>query len=212
MGKDIRGFGITLASPCQVSWDSMSGDERIRFCSLCKKNVYELSGMSRAEVLRLLERKPDACARFFVRTDGTVLTDDCPVGLRLMRKSYLWAKAKTVAAATALLGVLSGVGWLSSGPDWTQRVVDESLEPTPSQKIRGAFTRNSAVKVTIESRREFPAARRGGGARIVELENDPQHEPNLLLHPRRYETIEARSTSKLARELERTGHADHRSR
>ena len=53
---------IEIAKPCPVSWDSMSGDERIRFCGDCKKHVYNISEMSKKEAERLiLETEHKAC-------------------------------------------------------------------------------------------------------------------------------------------------------
>jgi len=88
---------IQIASPCQVSWDEMSGDERQRHCSHCNLNVYNLSEMSREEAEAFLaEREGRVCVRLYRRTDGTVLTRDCPVGLAAVR-----AKLVRVALATA---------------------------------------------------------------------------------------------------------------
>src|SRR5688572_20020017 len=33
---------IRVASPCRARWDEMEGDERVRFCGHCQKNVYHL--------------------------------------------------------------------------------------------------------------------------------------------------------------------------
>lgn len=74
---------IRVASPCSASWDAMDGDDRARFCVHCTKNVYDLSAMSRAEAEALVRGKEGRlCVRFYRRADGTVLTDNCPVGLR----------------------------------------------------------------------------------------------------------------------------------
>jgi hypothetical protein len=81
---------IDVAAPCRVSWDAMKGDERVRFCGACKLNVYNLSGMSRQEAEKLVSGADGrVCVRFFRRQDGTVLTEDCPVGLatRLKRRT-----------------------------------------------------------------------------------------------------------------------------
>jgi hypothetical protein len=59
----------------------MAGDDRVRFCGECRKNVYDLRGMRREEAEGLLrERGGDLCVRLYRRADGTVLTEDCPVG------------------------------------------------------------------------------------------------------------------------------------
>jgi hypothetical protein len=94
---------IDVASPCPASWDAMSGDERVRHCSACELNVYNLSDMTRAEAESLLLRHEGRlCVRFFRRADGKVITRDCPVGLRWAKRRF----ARLVAAVAALVGCL----------------------------------------------------------------------------------------------------------
>jgi hypothetical protein len=97
---------IRIASPCTASWDEMTGDERVRFCGHCSKDVYNLSGMAREESERLLrERAGNICVRLYKRHDGTVLTADCPVGVKRKRRRRIAAVAVGggLAAAGALL-------------------------------------------------------------------------------------------------------------
>lgn len=83
----------------------MAGDDRRRFCGDCKLHVYNLSGMTTYDaenLLRLSEGR--LCVRYFQRADGTVLTQECPVG---------WARVKrrlSVAAAAAFGLFISFVG------------------------------------------------------------------------------------------------------
>src|SRR5690242_4812927 len=86
--------GLRIASPCRASWDEMEGDLRVRFCGECKKNVYDLRYMARAEAEALLLAQGEACVRMARRADGTVITSDCPVGRADQRKK--------AAAATAV--------------------------------------------------------------------------------------------------------------
>jgi hypothetical protein len=98
---------ITLATPCSARWSQMSGDDKKRFCGQCKKHVYDLSAMRFDEVKELLESKVSPCVRFYQRADGTVLTADCPVGLRAKWKRLrdrAWASS-AVALVLAALGV-----------------------------------------------------------------------------------------------------------
>jgi hypothetical protein len=91
---------IKVASPCSSDWDAMYGDDRKRFCKQCKLSVYNLSGMTRDEAERLvMNAEGRLCVRFYRRPDGTMLTQDCPVG---------WAKVKqrTRIYATAVLSML----------------------------------------------------------------------------------------------------------
>src|SRR5262245_216807 len=45
---------VVVANPCPKSWDEMRGDDRVRFCGHCQKNVFNLIAMTRAEADELL--------------------------------------------------------------------------------------------------------------------------------------------------------------
>lgn len=94
---------IKIASPCSANWDEMNGDDRKRFCGSCQLNVYNLSGMKKSEAEKLLmDSEGKICVRFYKRSDGTVLTQDCPVG---------WANVKhnLSRVATAVFSLIIGL-------------------------------------------------------------------------------------------------------
>jgi hypothetical protein len=98
---------VRIASPCSASWEEMTGDAQVRFCGKCAKNVYNLSEMTREEAEALLARNESSqgqvCVRLYKRKDGTVLTADCPVGVRKKRvRRILAATALTLGAGTTL--------------------------------------------------------------------------------------------------------------
>ena len=87
---------IRIASPCSANWDEMFGDDRKRFCGECKLNVYNLSNMNRQDAENLIiNSEGRLCVRFFRRADGTILTQNCPVGWQAVKK-----EASKVATAT----------------------------------------------------------------------------------------------------------------
>jgi len=93
---------VRVASPCQADWDEMIGTERVRFCGQCSLNVYNLSAMTRDEAESLIAANEGRlCVRFYRRRDGSIITQDCPVGLRAVRArvSY-WLKAVAAAVLT----------------------------------------------------------------------------------------------------------------
>ncbi len=101
---------VRVASPCTASWDEMTGDDRVRFCGQCSKNVYNLSAMTREAAERLLmEREGSLCVRFYRRADGTVLTDDCPVGRRRRHRTRQIAAA--IGASALAVAAAAGAGW-----------------------------------------------------------------------------------------------------
>ena len=100
---------LRIASPCKAPWENMDGDDRVRFCRECNRNVYNLTAMTRREARRVIaEREGRLCVRFYQRRDGTVLTSDCPVGAK---RSFLLGG---VRAAAAVVAVAAGVKALSA--------------------------------------------------------------------------------------------------
>lgn len=93
---------ITISSPCTVPWESMRGDDRVRFCRDCRQNVFNVEAMTRAEAERLIaQRQGQVCLRMVRRPDGTVVTADCWARLRAARRRGL----------LPFLGMLVVVGW-----------------------------------------------------------------------------------------------------
>src|SRR5262245_27954110 len=101
---------IKIAAPCSADWDQMFSfeDKRVRFCSQCNLNVYNLSDMSRQEAEALINKTEGRlCVRLYRRSDGSVLTQNCPVGLRAIKRRVSWA-AQVVLGM--MLSFVSGLG------------------------------------------------------------------------------------------------------
>jgi hypothetical protein len=93
---------LRLGYACPERWDDMVGDDRVRDCGSCKRQVFNLSEMTRAEAEALLAThglKP--CVRFYRRPDGTVMTRDCPTG-ELRDRRRLAVVASSLAAGATL--------------------------------------------------------------------------------------------------------------
>ncbi len=98
---------VRIASPCHVDWDSMTGDERKRFCGACKLNVYNISEMSKQEAASFIRQSEGrTCVRFYQRKDGTIITDNCPLGLRQLR-DRVRLKVAAIFALFAWMGFSS---------------------------------------------------------------------------------------------------------
>ena len=123
---------IRVASPCPANWDEMFGDERKRFCSDCKLNVYNLSGMTRSEAENLiLDHEGRLCVRFFRRADGTVLTTDCPVGWAAIKRRV---SRVATAAASVLFGLATGLIGIRAAETLSSMF---SIEPVQVVPIEG---------------------------------------------------------------------------
>jgi hypothetical protein len=94
---------IRIASPCTASWEKMAGDERARHCAECHLNVYNISAMTRREAEQLItSHEGRLCLRFYRRSDGTVLTQDCPRGLRAVVKRVAYVAGAALSAVMSL--------------------------------------------------------------------------------------------------------------
>jgi hypothetical protein len=98
---------IKIASPCSADWNTMYGNDRMRFCGDCKLNVYNLSGMPRDEAENLvMNAEGRLCVRFYRRADGTIITENCPVGWAKVKAR---AKVYVTAAFTLVMTFLGGL-------------------------------------------------------------------------------------------------------
>lgn len=115
---------LRIASPCEVPWSSMSGDDRMRHCAHCDRPVYNVARLSREEVMALFkegERPP--CLQLWRRADGTLITADCPVGRRRLR-----ARRRGRIAAAAMAALMAACGRASRST-----VLVGDVQPRPLQ-------------------------------------------------------------------------------
>ena len=100
---------LNVASPCPVSWETMTGDERSRDCSQCDHKVYNIAGMGAEEIFGLLSDTSDrVCVRLMRRSDGTVMTKDRPKGLAAYRKRVATFAGAAFAAMLGLFSAANG--------------------------------------------------------------------------------------------------------
>jgi hypothetical protein len=101
---------IDVATPCPTDWETMRGNDRVRFCNQCSLHVYNLSAMTRVDAERLISTTEGRlCVKFYRRADGTVVTDDCTrsrKAARMAGRAWTVAYAVTAAMACALLAPL----------------------------------------------------------------------------------------------------------
>ena len=97
---------LKIASPCNARWDDMEGSDFSRFCRSCQKNVYNFTSLSAEEARSLLtQREGRVCGRFYRRSDGTVLTQDCPIGLHKRLRKVIYATVLLLFAATGAVAL-----------------------------------------------------------------------------------------------------------
>lgn len=146
---------IKVATPCSADWNVMSGDERVRACGACNKNVYNLSTLTREEAESLItEKEGRLCVRYYQRKDGTILLKDCSVGIKQKRKRRVLA-----AGVIAMLGggvfaaiKLSKPSVTSQGPHFelTPSAEIVPVEPPPDHEmIQGGIGPSEDMHMTM---------------------------------------------------------------
>jgi Carboxypeptidase regulatory-like domain len=144
---------LRIASPCPMNWDQMTGDNRARFCSLCNLHVYNIAELTRKQAVALISgTEGRICGRIHRRSDGTVITKDCPIGLRAIRRRV----ARTAGAVFATLVALttSAFGQNLSKKDHPSGKQQVTISRKNSATEPGAFTgtvldANGAVVVGV---------------------------------------------------------------
>lgn len=107
-------FAIPLQFNCPARWNDMKGDDRVRACAACKKNVYNISKLKKQEAIELISKNEgDMCIRFYQRRDGTVITRDCTTILGMWRLRRKW---NLLAMINAYFATTFGLTFMVLGP------------------------------------------------------------------------------------------------
>src|SRR4051794_39999275 len=117
MENDMVLEQLEIASPCKVNWDDMAGTDQVRSCQQCQLSVYNISEMSRHDAEELLRgANGRMCIRMYKRHDGTVITQDCPVGLRAIKKAASEAIRRVGRVAAVVVSFLMTVAMVKAEP------------------------------------------------------------------------------------------------
>ncbi|MBX9937965.1 MAG: hypothetical protein K2Y32_01865 [Candidatus Obscuribacterales bacterium] len=106
-------YSLQLSFKCPMTWKSMDGDERVRFCEKCKQNVYNIAQLNRDEALDLISKNEGGlCIRIYRRRDGKIVTRDCLsiLGTNSLREKYNWLAWLNFHVSAFLLAILPILG------------------------------------------------------------------------------------------------------
>lgn len=133
---------LEVIAPCSVDWNDMQGDDKIRFCGYCEKNVFNLASMTRAEIADVLAAEvsrgnlKEVCVQIVRRrTDGKLVTADC---VRSKERFALKQSAHRFVRFAAVL--LAGFVGVNVGA-----AAQESFDETSSPATNAAAQSNDAA-------------------------------------------------------------------
>ncbi len=140
---------IKIASPCPADWDEMRGNQQKRFCTHCQLNVYNLSEMTEREAENFLfESEGRICVRLYRRKDGTVITQDCPVGWQAIKQKI---SRVTSAVFGLIIGFFGGIyGYSQLSFDNSKLLEDVSVESQSLVKAINGVPVNNEKQILVE--------------------------------------------------------------
>lgn len=126
---------VRIAAPCRADWEQMRGNERVRFCGECSLNVYNLSNMSKKDAEALItSAEGRVCVRYYHRSDGTIITNNCPVGLKALKRRVSGisrAVASSLLSFLAGMAVLAGLQGAQNSLNVTTEASLDLIDPVP---------------------------------------------------------------------------------
>src|SRR5437773_1508385 len=90
---------ISIPTPCEADWDSMVGNDQVKFCEHCALSVHDISTMTRRRAEQLVaESNGRLCLRYHRLSNGEIITAGSAGKLHQLRRraSRIAAGAFTV--------------------------------------------------------------------------------------------------------------------
>jgi|GEM_PF-1822197 len=128
---------LRIVRGCDVSWESMVGDARVRHCGACDREVYDLTAMDPDEVEDFVEARREnlPCVRMHARPDGRYQDGPCAPAQRRH-----FTRAIAAAAALGLAGVLGTLGGEGDATGTCASSTSASDHASSNHVDGGAFT------------------------------------------------------------------------
>ncbi len=120
--------------PCSKDWNEMNGDELVRFCQSCEKDVYNLSAMPRREARKLVARNAGKiCVRYVRLPNGKVQTADTKL-YKITRNASRLA-AGVIGATLTLSAITQAQTTISPQPETDKTVNSQSKDYSKTSQI-----------------------------------------------------------------------------
>ena len=128
---------IQIESPCETSWDSMIGNDQVRFCEHCNLTVHDLSQLTRTRALRLIRAsKGRLCIRYQRGPDGATVTRSVPQKLYRIGRRASRLAAGAFSATLSLSSAIAQTG--NAGSTLNHGSVSAVSQDPARQLYRGA--------------------------------------------------------------------------
>jgi hypothetical protein len=179
MSKRINLNNLIVASACPANWHHMVGDDRARFCNQCNLNVYNIANLTETEAIELIAQNEERlCGRLYRRADGTVITKDCPIGIKVIRRKVTKIAGATLAALLSLVTPATALSQSPAQQDQKQTSSDINasaqtmVEGTVTDSTGAAIVGATVVLTSVETKKEYKASTNESGVYKLVLPAD----------------------------------------
>ncbi len=137
---------VEIDGPCPANLPRLTPAERVRFCTLCNKDVHNLSAMTLTEANTLLDCEDDLCVSFEMDDAGAVVLATRPMNKLRRWMSMAATVAFTFTSQTGCVEVLKtptaerGKGILEKISQQASALFSEK-KTTPRQALMGTVAR-----------------------------------------------------------------------
>lgn len=131
---------IDIKSLCSESWNEMQGNEQIRFCSHCAKDVHNLSEMTRKEARKIVaQSNGEICVRYVRRPDGRIQTIKNTLH-QITRQTGIAAGVLGTSLAASTLAYAQGE--VKANPNQNAQIVEVANQKSdePNAALSGTIT------------------------------------------------------------------------
>lgn len=131
---------LAIQSPCEKSWEEMTGGDAERHCEKCDRQVFDFHRMTPRQISARIEAsRGNLCARLTRSPDGRLLTLEPQF---LPEAPSLWSAHRASPVAAAVVSALLGIGTaaakpLPQSPPAAAGSSDGNRAPAPDAKPKG---------------------------------------------------------------------------
>lgn len=133
---------VRVQTPCDATWEQMTGNDTVRFCEHCSKDVHDLSALTRRDAeLLVLKSNGRLCVRYRRASDSNrIITKEQPALQTLHKITRRAAPFAAGAFSAAVLIATSNISVRAQTqssepnvfvPDTTAVVMQEPTQPLP---------------------------------------------------------------------------------
>jgi ankyrin repeat protein len=145
---------VRVKDPCTQAWDEMVGNDKVRFCTHCAKDVNNLSAMTRKEAVRLVRKSGGSLCIRYVQQPETKAPMFAGQLTQITRRRVPLMAAGVMSASLSLATLTYAQGGaerisISKAPATAQVSECEDV-PTAAKKTAERNVGNAAVRGKIQ--------------------------------------------------------------